>query len=88
MPVIRIFGTDDHGVKTCAHIHGVFPYLYVPYAGDSTANDADRLAYQLASSLDKAINISLGQANSTTHHIFKIVVVKALYVTVSSVDFI
>lgn len=77
VPVIRIFGTDGQGIKTCAHIHGVFPYLYIPFVGDSTI-DADRSAYQLASSLDKAINISLGQAHSTTQHIFKIIVVKGM----------
>lgn len=80
MPVIRIFGTDANGTKTCAHIHGVFPYLYVPCAAGDSANDTDRTAYQLASSLDKAINISLGQANSNTQHIFKVVLVKAKYV--------
>lgn len=77
--MIRIFGTDAAGVKTCMHVHGVFPYLYVPYGGgDTSDNDADRLSYQLATSLDKAINISLGQTNSSTQHIFKIVVVKGL----------
>lgn len=78
MPVIRIFGTDGNGIKTCAHIHGIFPYLYIPYAGGESSAEADRLAYQLASSLDKAINISLGQANSSTQHIFKITIVKGL----------
>lgn len=77
MPVIRIFGTDAKGTKTCAHVHGVFPYLYVPYAGGDASGEADRLAYQLASSLDKAINISLGNSNSSTHHVFKIILVKA-----------
>lgn len=61
------------------HVHGVFPYLYVPYDGNaSTLEDADRLSYQLAASLDKAINISLGQTNSATQHIFKVVLVKGM----------
>lgn len=77
--MLRIFGTDSAGVKTCLHVHGVFPYLYVPYDGsDNSMDDADRLSYQLAASLDKAINISLGQTNSTTQHIFKVVVVKGM----------
>lgn len=74
--MLRIFGTDSTGIKTCMHVHGVFPYLYVPYDGSGSADDADRLSYQLAASLDKAINISLGQTNSATQHIFKVVVVK------------
>lgn len=78
VPVIRIFGTDEHGLKSCMHVHGVFPYLYIPYHGGGNRTDADRLAYQVAFSLDKAINISLGQANSSTHHVFKVILVKAL----------
>lgn len=77
--MLRIFGTDSAGTKTCMHVHGVFPYLYVPYDGsDSATGGADRLSYQLAVSLDKAINISLGQTNSTAQHIFKVVVVKGM----------
>lgn len=61
------------------HVHGVFPYIYVPFDGsDSSADYADRLSYQLAASLDKAINISLGQTNSTMQHIFKVVLVKGM----------
>jgi DNA polymerase zeta len=28
-PVVRIFGSDDRGVKTCVHVHGIFPYFFV-----------------------------------------------------------
>lgn len=76
--MIRIFGTDSIGIKTCMHVHGVFPYLYIPFNGSETIGDADRLSYQLASSLDKAINISLGQTNSSTQHVFKVLLVKGM----------
>lgn len=87
MPIIRIFGTDLKGTKTCAHVHGVFPYLYVPYAGGDAVGESDRLSYQLASSIDKAINISLGQTNSSTQHVFKIILVKAKSVSLISSGF-
>jgi len=63
------------GKKTCLHIHGVFPYIYIPYEG---CGSHDKLMYQIASSLDKALNISLGKANSATQHVYKVVLVSGL----------
>ncbi len=57
------------------HIHGVFPYLYVPFDGDQPA---ERYSKQLASSIDKALNIALGKASSTTHHVHKVSVVSGM----------
>ena len=82
IPIIRIFGTDADGIKTCMHVHGVLPYLYIPYNGGD-GDDADRFTYQVATSLDKALNISLGQSNSNAEHIFKVLHVKAMYVNFS-----
>lgn len=62
-------------------MHGVFPYMYVPYddVGKPDApSDADRLTYQMAASLDKALNISLGQSSSDAEHVFKIVHVQGM----------
>lgn len=75
--MIRIFGTDGNGNKTCMHVHGVFPYLYIPYQG-TDKKECDRFTYQIAVSLDKAINVSLGQAAASTEHVFKIVHVKGM----------
>ncbi|KAK3824379.1 MAG: putative DNA polymerase zeta catalytic subunit [Linnemannia elongata] len=33
VPVIRIYGANEAGQKTCVHIHQVYPYFYVPYQG-------------------------------------------------------
>jgi DNA polymerase zeta len=57
------------------HIHGVFPYIYIPYEG---SGPPEKLMYQIASSLDKALNISLGKANSTVQHVYKVVLVSGL----------
>ena len=35
VPVIRVFGATPTGQKCCLHIHGVFPYLYVPCVTDN-----------------------------------------------------
>ena len=40
IPVIRIFGSTPQGQKCCLHVHGAFPYLYIPCADD---NPTDRL---------------------------------------------
>ncbi|XP_055374297.1 DNA polymerase zeta catalytic subunit [Condylostylus longicornis] len=76
VPVIRIFGSTSDGIKTCLHIHGVLPYFYIPYeyAGKESL---DKFIYELCESLDKALNVSLGQSSSQTHHIFNVQLVKA-----------
>uniref|UniRef100_A0A2M4B8C7 DNA polymerase zeta catalytic subunit n=1 Tax=Anopheles marajoara TaxID=58244 RepID=A0A2M4B8C7_9DIPT len=79
VPVVRLFGSSSTGVHSCVHIHGVFPYFYIPYEGSVS----DRLVvgqriYQLATALDKALNVSLAQSNSRTSHVFNISLVKGI----------
>ncbi|XP_078617508.1 DNA polymerase zeta catalytic subunit-like [Branchiostoma floridae x Branchiostoma japonicum] len=69
VPVVRIFGATPGGQKTCLHLHGVFPYVYVPYDGPP---ESERHLRQFASSIDRALNVALGRASSTTQHVFKI----------------
>ncbi|XP_034253905.1 uncharacterized protein LOC117652853 [Thrips palmi] len=75
VPVIRIFGTTPSGIKTCVHIHGVFPYICIPYDG---AEPHLKLSYKLAASLDKAINIASGFSTSNTQHVYKVVLVSGI----------
>lgn len=72
VPILRIFGSTQAGQKVCLHLHGLFPYLYVPVG----QNNPPGYIYRLAASLDKAINLSsTGQETSDEglQHVFKIV---------------
>ncbi|XP_063402916.1 DNA polymerase zeta catalytic subunit-like [Mytilus trossulus] len=75
VPVIRVYGSTPSGQKTCMHVHGVFPYLYVPYDG---TQPWDRYLKLFARSLDKALNVSLNKVNSNTQHVYKINLVSGI----------
>ena len=82
VPVLRVFGPTSSGQKTCLHIHGILPYMFVPKPVEAE----DSFSFRLASSLDKALNISLlaglnkednnGKSNQQ-QHIYKIIEVRA-----------
>ncbi|KAB5517040.1 hypothetical protein PHYPO_G00184900 [Pangasianodon hypophthalmus] len=69
VPVVRIFGATPAGQKTCLHVHGVFPYIYVPY--DGFGQEPERYLRQVAFSIDRAVNVSMGNPSSHTQHVFK-----------------
>lgn len=77
VPIIRIFGSNKNGQKVCAHVHGVYPYLYVPFDEKDVENTGKYLQ-QVANSLDKAINISLGKSGATRQYVYKILIVKGM----------
>ncbi|GAB0093556.1 hypothetical protein DMENIID0001_087150 [Sergentomyia squamirostris] len=81
VPVIRVFGSTDGGVKVCAHVHGVFPYLYIPMeeAPEDNAESSlvyTQFAYKITHALDRALSVSQGNVSTTTQHIFKAVPVR------------
>ncbi|KAG8123938.1 hypothetical protein E2320_019316, partial [Naja naja] len=56
--------------KTCLHLHGIFPYLYVPY--DGYGHLPDHYLRSLAFSIDRALNVTLGNPSSSVQHVFKV----------------
>lgn len=65
VPVLRVFGTTLAGQKACLHIHGIFPYLYIPMP----PGDNPGFLYRLASSLDKALNIAKNGNTGFQQHV-------------------
>ncbi|XP_061097381.1 DNA polymerase zeta catalytic subunit isoform X2 [Conger conger] len=76
VPVVRIFGATPAGQKTCLHLHGIFPYIYVPY--DGYGQEPDRYLRQVAYSIDRALNVSMGNPSSSAQHVFKVALVSGM----------
>ncbi|XP_076024079.1 DNA polymerase zeta catalytic subunit isoform X1 [Genypterus blacodes] len=76
VPVVRIFGATPAGQKTCLHLHGVFPYVYVPY--DGVGPQPERYLRQVAFSIDRAVNVAMGNPASGAQHVFKVVLVSGM----------
>jgi len=79
VPVIRIFGATPAGQKCCLHVHGVFPYIHIPCPKKTGPVDEAYLQ-QLARSIDSALQISAGTTKRKLNYVYKIIVVKGMWV--------
>ncbi|OSD03436.1 hypothetical protein PYCCODRAFT_1409114 [Trametes coccinea BRFM310] len=59
VPIIRIYGDSSAGLKTCVHIHQVYPYFFVEYLGKMHPDTVNQYIAKLKHSLNHAIAISL-----------------------------
>ncbi|KAF2861492.1 hypothetical protein K470DRAFT_256873 [Piedraia hortae CBS 480.64] len=58
VPIIRVFGSTETGQKVCVHIHGAFPYLYVPYLESLEPDVVERYISTFRASIDHALALS------------------------------
>lgn len=67
---------DKHflGEKCCLHIHGVYPYIFIPLE-DTYDTKNQEIVYNLANSLDKALCLAIGTTNSKSKHVHNVIIV-------------
>ncbi|KAK3811816.1 MAG: hypothetical protein J3Q66DRAFT_286513, partial [Benniella sp.] len=58
VPVVRVYGSNEAGQKTCLHIHQAYPYFYVPYDGSLDPTHLQAYILQLGLSLNHAACIT------------------------------
>ncbi|KAF9076289.1 hypothetical protein BDP27DRAFT_1389695 [Rhodocollybia butyracea] len=81
VPVLRIYGPNENGKKTCAHIHQVYPYFFVEYSGKLTASHVKNYTTKLRRSLNHAVALSLRKdpGLSKSRYIRSVILVKGVH---------
>ncbi|CCK72263.1 DNA-directed DNA polymerase KNAG_0J01820 [Huiozyma naganishii CBS 8797] len=60
VPVIRIYGNIPSGHQTLCHVHGIFPYIFIPYDGEfknETSTIVNQKCTQLHLTLENRIRV-------------------------------
>lgn len=67
------------GKKCCLHIHGIYPYIFIPLE-ETCQSKHQEIVYNLASSIDKALCLAIGSTNTKSKYIHNVIVVSGKYV--------
>ncbi|KAF7784324.1 hypothetical protein Agabi119p4_489 [Agaricus bisporus var. burnettii] len=80
VPILRIFGQSSVGLRTCLHVHQVYPYCYIEYQGDLDLRHVKQYVRKFKKSLNHAIALSLKRdPNSTkSQYVCAVVLVKGV----------
>ncbi|KXN90017.1 DNA polymerase zeta catalytic subunit [Leucoagaricus sp. SymC.cos] len=79
IPVLRIYGQSSVGLRTCIHVHQVYPYCYIDYPGKLHPRHVKRYIANLKQSLNHAIALSLKRdPTSKSHYVRAIFLVKGV----------
>ncbi|CUS20378.1 LAQU0S01e05270g1_1 [Lachancea quebecensis] len=62
VPVIRVYGSLPSGHNVLCHIHGVFPYMYIPYDGEK--GDSVQIVQTRCTQLHSCLETKLKEAYS------------------------
>lgn len=82
VPVLSVYGVTEAGQKICAHLHQLYPYIYIPYHSrpepdigtnntDILIIDIEVLVGEFAQRLALSINEALGVAYNRTNDLEK-----------------
>lgn len=62
------------GEKCCLHVHGVYPYIFIPLE-EMYETKIQEIMYNIASSLDKALCLAIGSTSSKSKYIHNVTIV-------------
>ncbi|ORX46865.1 ribonuclease H-like protein [Piromyces finnis] len=80
VPILRIFGVTKFGQKCCIHIHQVYPYIYIKYAGSLDPEKVHDYMIKLFHAINQVLNMT--NSNSKTkinlHHVYNIELIQGI----------
>ncbi|KAK9458983.1 uncharacterized protein V1516DRAFT_681707 [Lipomyces oligophaga] len=64
VPIVNFYGISDTDQNVCAHIHGVYPYLFVSYSGSTDAKLVSAYIFDLYNAINNALAAAFHLDNS------------------------